>query len=71
MADWVSELCHEDPWVPLCNLVNHCLCGGIFPDFWKQSEISPLEKTKCVASASDFRPISLHSDRSSVLARVY
>ena len=44
---------------PLCNLFNYSMTKGIFPDIWKEANVSPLFKKDDPSSVSNYRPISL------------
>ena len=43
---------------PLCDLFNFSLSRGIFPDSWKQANVSPLYKKEYPSLVSNYRPIS-------------
>ena len=45
--------------VPLCCLFNHSLETGIFPDDWKRSNVSPIDKGGDRSSRANYRPFSL------------
>ena len=56
---WVSKEGREDICIPMHNIINKMLADGEYPDFWKQSQVKPLPKTKQPAQLKDYRPISL------------
>ena len=33
---------------PLTMLFSHCLCNGIFPEYYKNADVVPLYKSKCI-----------------------
>lgn len=45
--------------VPFCCLFNNSLGTGIFPDDWKRSNVSPIDKSGDKSSTSNYRPITL------------
>ena len=44
---------------PLSALFNYSMSNGIFPDIWKEANVSPLFKKDDPSSVSNYRHISL------------
>ena len=55
---------------PLCDLSNLSLSRGIFPDSWKQANVSPLYKKDDPSLVSNFRPISLLSTLGKTMEKI-
>ena len=55
---------------PLCDLFNYSLSHGIFPDVWKQANVSPLYKKDDPPLVCNYRPISLLSSIGKVMEKI-
>ena len=55
---------------PLCDLFNYSLSHGIFPDVWKQANVSPLYKKDDPSLVCNYRPISLLSSIGKVMEKI-
>ena len=55
---------------PLCQLINDSFQCGLFPDKMKLAKVIPLFKKGCVATTSNYRPISLLSVFSKITEKV-
>ena len=55
---------------PLCDLFNYSLSQGIFPDVWKQANVSPLYKKDDPSLVCNYRPISLLSSIGKVMEKI-
>ena len=55
---------------PLCDLFNYSLSRGIFPDVWKQANVSPLYKKDDPSLVCNYRPISLLSSIGKVIEKI-
>ena len=55
---------------PLCDLFNYSLSRGIFPDVWKQANVSPLYKKDDPSLVCNYRPISLLSSIGKVMEKI-
>ena len=55
---------------PLCDLFNYSLSRGIFPDVWKQADVSPLYKKDDHSLVCNYRPISLISSIGKVIEKI-
>ena len=53
------QLCGEDISVPLRIIFLNILDTGIFPEQWKQANVTPVHKKKDKQTVSNYRPISL------------
>ena len=54
---------------PLCDLFNYSLSRGIFPDVWKQANVSLLYKKDDPSLVCNYRPISLLSSIGKVMEK--
>ena len=55
---------------PLSDLYNFSLSHGIFPEIWKQANVSPLYKKDDPSLACNYRPISLLSTVGKVMEKI-
>ena len=55
---------------PLSNLFNYSMSKGIFPDIWKEANVSPLFKKDDPSSVSNYRPISLLNTIGKVMEKI-
>ena len=55
---------------PFCNLFNYSLRTGVFPDNWKLSNITPIDKGGTSSSPSNYRPVSLLCNPEKLFERV-
>ena len=55
---------------PLCDLFKYSLSHGIFPDVWKQANVSPLYKKDDPSFVCNYRPISLLSSIGKVMEKI-
>ena len=53
------QLCGEDLSLPLLIIFRNILETGIFPDQWKEANVTPVHKKKDKQTVSNYRPISL------------
>ena len=53
------QLCGEDLCVPLQIIFQNIIETGIFPDQWKEANVTPVHKKKDKQTVSNYRPISL------------
>ena len=44
---------------PLNKIMNHSLKTGIVPSVWKEARVSPIFKSDCPTSPSNYRPVSI------------
>ena len=65
----LRELCNELS-IPLCRLFNCSLQTGVFPDNWKLSNVTPIDKGGDRSSPSNYRPVSLLCNPEKVFERV-
>ena len=56
---------------PLSNLFNHSMSNGIFPNVWKEANVSPLFKKDDPSSVSNYRPISLSNTIGKVMEKLF
>ena len=56
---------------PLSDLYNFSLSHGIFPEIWKQANVSPLYKKDDPSLACNYRPISLLSTVGKVMEKLF
>ena len=55
---------------PLSHLFNYSMSKGIFPDIWKEANVSPLFKKDDPSSVSNYRPISLLNTIGKVMEKI-
>ncbi|MCG7877682.1 MAG: reverse transcriptase domain-containing protein [Candidatus Thiodiazotropha endolucinida] len=55
---------------PLCDLFNYSLAKCVFPDKWKEANVSPLFKKDDPSLISNYRPISLLSTIGKVMEKI-
>jgi hypothetical protein len=55
---------------PLYLIFNKSLSTGMFPDFWKIANITPIHKNGCIFDVTNYRPISLLCTVSKVLESI-
>ena len=55
---------------PLSYLFNYSMSKGIFPDIWKEANVSPLFKKDDPSSVSNYRPISLLNTIGKVMEKI-
>ena len=65
----LRELCNELS-IPFCRLFNCSLQTGVFPDNWKLSNVTPIDKGGDRSSPSNYRPVSLLCNPEKVFERV-
>ena len=53
------QLCGDDLCIPLRIIFQNILRTGIFPDQWKEANVTPVHKKKDKQTVSNYRPISL------------
>ena len=53
------QLCGDDICVPLQIIFLNIIESGIFPDQWKEANVTPVHKKKDKQTVSNYRPISL------------
>ena len=53
------QLCGDDLCIPLHIIFKNILKTGIFPDQWKEANVTPFHKKKDKQTVSNYRPISL------------
>ena len=56
---------------PLSHLSNYSMSKGIFPDIWKEANVSPLFKKDDPSSVSNYRPISLLNTIGKVMEKLF
>ena len=56
---------------PLSYLFNYAMPKGIFPDIWKEANVSPLFKKDDPSSVSNYRPISLLNTIGKVMEKMF
>ena len=56
--------------IALSNLFNYSMSKGIFPDIWKEANVSPLFKKDDPSSVSNYRPISLLNTIGKVMEKI-
>ena len=56
---------------PLSHLFNYSMSKGIFPDIWKEANVSPLFKKDDPSSVSNYRPISLLNTIGKVMEKLF
>ena len=56
---WVSKDCIEDICIPLHSILNTMLSSGEYPNMWKMSQITPIQKCSSPSEFKHYRPISL------------
>lgn len=56
--------------VPLHILYNKCLAEGVFPELWKQANITPVHKSGPKHDIENYRPISILSALSKLFERL-
>ncbi|MCG8048840.1 MAG: reverse transcriptase domain-containing protein [Candidatus Thiodiazotropha endolucinida] len=55
---------------PLCDLFNSSMSKGIFPDLWKEANVTPLHKKDDPSMVSNYRPISLLSTVGKIMEKI-
>ena len=55
---------------PLSRPFNYSMSKGIFPDIWKEANVSPLFKKDDPSSVSNYRPISLLNTIGKVMEKI-
>ena len=55
---------------PLSDLFNQSMQSGVFPDIWKQANVTPIHKKSDRQRKENYRPISLLSCVSKVMERI-
>ena len=53
------SLCDESIILPLNLIFTNILCNGVYPDIWKQANVTPIHKKASKQLVSNYRPISL------------
>ena len=53
------QLCGEDLCMPLQKIFQNIIETGIFPEQWKEANVTPVHKKKDKQTVSNYRPISL------------
>jgi hypothetical protein len=56
---WISVDGREDMCIPMQDIINCMLATGLYPDKWKQAQVSPLPKVTTPTTFKQYRPISL------------
>lgn len=54
----------------LLSIINNSLESGVFPNFWKDSIVVPVEKIKGSNKCEDFRPINTISTESKIIEKI-
>ena len=54
----------------ICDIINHVLETGIFPDDWKKAKVHPIYKSDERSIPSNYRPISILPAISKIIERV-
>ena len=54
----------------ICDIINHVLETGIFPDDWKKAKVHPIFKSDERNIASNYRPISILPAISKIIERI-
>ena len=55
---------------PLNLMYNSSMENGIFPDYWKTTQVSPIYKSGNICDSNNYRPISVLSIFSRVFERI-
>ena len=56
---------------PLCDLFNTSMSKSLFPDIWKEANVSALHKNDDPSLVSNYRPISLLSALGKVIEKIW
>ena len=54
----------------ICDIINHAMKTGIFPDDWKKAKVHPIIKSDERNVPSNYRPISILPAKSKIIGRV-
>ena len=63
-------LCGENIVTPLKIIFSNILSSGIYPDIWKQANVTPIHKKGSKHQVSNYRPISLLTICSKIFERI-
>ena len=71
ISNHILKFCADSLYKPLTKLLNYSLRKGVYPSYWKISNICPVYKNKGEKSEkSNYRPIALLSCMSKILEKI-